>query len=53
VIEFKIIYQDEDGNDLFTRSLYFPDMEHAHEHANKTIEKPNSKASQYEILELG
>jgi hypothetical protein len=53
MIEFKIVYQDEDGNDLWTRSLYFPDKEHAHEHAIKTIEKPNAKASQYEILELG
>ena len=53
MIEFKIVYQDEDGNDLFTRSLYFPDKEHAHEHATKTIEKPNAKASQDEILELG
>jgi hypothetical protein len=53
MIEFKIVFQDEDGNAIFTRNFYFPDMEHAHEHAIKTIEKPNAKASQYEILELG
>jgi len=53
MVEFKIIYQDEDGNDLWTRKMFFPSKEEASEHAYNVIAESSSDVSQYEILELG
>ena len=53
MIEFKIVYQDEDGNDLWTRKMFFPSKEEAEEHAYNVIEESSRDVSQYEILELG
>jgi hypothetical protein len=53
MIEFKIVYQDEDGNDLWTRKMFFPNKQEADEHAYSVVAESSSDVAQYEILELG
>lgn len=53
MIEFKIVFQDAEGNDLWTRKMFFPSKQEAEEHAYDVIAESSSDVAQYEILELG
>lgn len=53
MIKYKIVYQDEEGNDIFARELYFLSEQEAHDYATDYVENADSDVKQYHIVELG
>ena len=53
MIKYKIIYQDEEGNDIFARDLYFLSEQEAHDYAQDYVDNAESEVKQYHIVELG
>lgn len=53
MIKYKIVFQDEEGNDIFARDLYFLSEQEAKDYATHYVENADSDVKQYHLVELG